>query len=399
MNLHEYQAKQLLAQYGAVIPFGCVAVSVEEAEAAAAKIHGPWVIKAQIHAGGRGKAGGIQIANQPQELKSKTGELLGKELATRQSGGQGRVVHKVLVEEKISFQKECYLALTTDREKAVVSILASRHGGMEIEEMAQKHPEDIWVEPIDPLTGVRSFHIRRVAKALGVNGKEAVSVGTLLKQLYGLYTELELSILEINPLVFGEGIRSKEPEWIVLDAKISADDNALFRHQNLEALRDLNEEDPAETEANRHGLSYVRLNGDIGCMVNGAGLAMATLDEIKNHGLEPANFLDIGGGANSERVAKAIEIITSDARVQVILINIFGGITQCDQVAQGVIDALKGRKRLLPMVVRLEGTRVEEGRKLFQSTSLPITPAGNLSEAAKEIKKHLKHVHSYQQKN
>ncbi len=394
MNLHEYQAKQLLAQYGAAIPFGGMVASAEEAEAVAAKFQGPWVIKAQVHAGGRGKAGGVQIVNQLQELKSKAGELLGKELATHQSGSQGKVVRKILVEEKVSFQKECYLALTTDREKAAVSILASRHGGMEIEEMAQKHPKDLWVEPVDSVTGVLSFQIRRVAKALGVNGKETAPLGTLLKQLYKLYTESELSLLEINPLVFGKGVKSKEMEWIALDAKMSADDNALFRHQNLEALRDFDEEDPAEVEANKHGLSYVRLNGNIGCMVNGAGLAMATLDEIKNHGLEPANFLDIGGGANSERVSKAIEIITSDARVQVILINIFGGITQCDQVAQGVIDALKGKKKLLPMVVRLEGTRVEEGRKLFQSTALPITPVANLSEAAREIKKHLKYVHS-----
>jgi succinyl-CoA synthetase beta subunit len=246
------------------------------------------------------------------------------------------------------------------------------------------------VEPVDSVMGVLSFQIRRVAKALGVNGKETATLGTLLKQLYKLYTESELSLLEINPLVFGKGVKSKEMEWIALDAKMSADDNALFRHQNLESLRDSDEEDPAEVEANKHGLSYIRLNGNIGCMVNGAGLAMATLDEIKNHGLEPANFLDIGGGADSERVSKAIEIITSDARVQVILINIFGGITQCDQVAQGVIDALKGKKKLLPMVVRLEGTRVEEGRHLFQATTLPIISVANLKSAAREIKKLLK---------
>ena len=351
MNLHEYQAKQLLTQYGVAIPFGRMAVSAEEAEEIAVKFQGPWVIKAQVHAGGRGKAGGIKMVNSLQELKSKAAELLGKELVTHQSGSQGKIVRKILIEEKISFQKEYYLALTTDRGKAAVSILASRHGGMEIEEMAQKHPKDLWVEAVDLLTGILSFQIRRVAKVLGVNGKETVHLGILLKQLYKLYTESELSLLEINPLVFGKGIKSKEIEWIALDAKMSADDNALFRHQNLEILRDLNEEDPAEVEAAQYGLSYVRLSGNIGCMVNGAGLAMATLDEIKNHGLEPANFLDIGGGANSERVSKAIEIITSDVRVQMILINIFGGITQCDQVAQGVIDVLKGKKKLLPMIV------------------------------------------------
>ena len=386
MNLHEYQAKQLLSKHGALVPLGHMAASAQEAEDVAKEFHGPWILKAQVHAGGRGKAGGVQIVEKFQQIRQKTESLLGKTLVTRQSSAQGKVVRKVLVEEKVFIRNEYYLALTVDRQRAVVSILASRHGGMEIEEMTQKHPEDLLVEMVDPLTGVLFYQVRRLAKGLGLEGSAIPKLGNLLNQLFHLYNELELSQLEINPLIFGKGVRNQEEGWIVLDAKMVLDDNALFRHQDLEKLRDLDEEDPLEVSAGKYGLSYVRLKGNIGCMVNGAGLAMATLDAIKNQGLEPANFLDIGGGANSERVEKAIEIITSDPHVRIILINIFGGITQCDQVAQGVIEALKGKKKLLPMVVRLEGTRVEEGRNLFQATMLPITPVANLTEAGREIK-------------
>ncbi len=390
MNIHEYQAKQLFSKQGITVPLGRKVTSSQEAEESASFFSGPWVLKAQIHAGGRGKAGGIQMVERLSEVAVTAERLLGQPLVTRQTGSGARTVHKILLEEKISIQKEYYLALAVDRQRGRVALLASPQGGVDIEEIVQKYPDQLKVETVDPMTGILLYQARRMAQALQAPPSEATRLLTLMTQLYKLFIEVDATLIEINPLVLGKSQQRQEIEWIALDAKMSLDDNALYRHPDLAEWRDLDEEDPSEISAAKEGLSYILLEGNIGCMVNGAGLAMATLDEVKNDGLEPANFLDVGGGAGSERVAKALQIITADPRVKAILINIFGGITQCDEVARGVINALRGRKLHTPLVVRLEGTRVEEGRKLFKESGLAIESVSNLSEAAQVIKIQLK---------
>lgn len=386
MNIHEYQAKSLLAKYGVPVPRGRVAYTPKEAETVAADLGGPvWVVKAQIHAGGRGKAGGVKVVKSAAEVPLAVAAMLGKRLVTHQTGPEGKEVKRVYIEEGCDIARELYLGMLIDRVTGRVTLMASTEGGMDIEEVAAKTPEKILRVAIDPATGLQAFHARKLAFGLGLDGKQVGSAVKFMQALYNAFIGLDASLTEINPLVItGAG------ELIALDAKMNFDDNALFRQAAVLQLRDEDEEDPAELEASKHDLNYVKLNGNIGCMVNGAGLAMATMDIIKLYGGEPANFLDVGGGATRERVTTAFKLILSDPNVEGILVNIFGGIMRCDVIAEGVVAAAREVSLHVPLVVRLEGTNVELGKKMLNQSGLPIVSADNLADAAEKIVKAVK---------
>jgi succinyl-CoA synthetase beta subunit len=381
MNIHEYQAKQLLAKYGVEVPKGGVAYTVGEAEQIAKELGGPvWVVKAQIHAGGRGKGGGVKVVKSLDEVKNAADTILGMQLVTHQTGPVGKEVKRVYIEDGCDIARELYLSVLIDRATSRITIMASTEGGMDIEEVAEKTPEKIIKVSIDPATGISGFHARQLAFGLGLEGPQVRSGVKLITSIYNAFVDLDASLVEINPLVVtGAG------DVMALDAKMNFDDNALFRHKDVEELRDEDEEDPAELEAARHELNYIRLDGEIGCMVNGAGLAMATMDIIKLHGSDPANFLDVGGGATKERVTTAFKIILGDEKVKGILVNIFGGIMRCDIIAEGVVAAAKEVSIAVPLVVRLEGTNVELGKEILEKSGLAIIPADDLDDAAKKV--------------
>ncbi len=381
MNIHEHQAKALLAEYGVPVPRGQVAFSVDEAVSAAKELGGPvYVVKAQIHAGGRGKAGGVKVVKSLDEITDVAGEILGRTLVTHQTGPEGREVRRLYVEDGCDIADELYLSMLVDRGTSRVTIIASSEGGMDIEEVAASQPEKILSLAIDPATGLQPYHMRRLAGILGLSGGTAKQLPSFLHSIFTAFTALDASLVEINPLVVtGAG------DLLALDAKMSFDDNALYRHPNVMELRDLSEEDPAEVRASEFDLNYIKLNGEIGCMVNGAGLAMATMDIIELNGASPANFLDVGGSATTERVTEAFKIILSDDNVKGILVNIFGGIMRCDIIAEGVVSAARSLGLDKPLVVRLEGTNVEEGKKIMAESGLSIIPADNLADAATKI--------------
>jgi succinyl-CoA synthetase beta subunit len=383
MNIHEYQAKAVLREFGAPVPRGIPAFTVAEAEKAANELGGPvWVVKAQIHAGGRGKAGGVKVVKSVAEVKREAERLLGSTLVTHQTGPHGKEVRRLYIEEGSAIEKEFYLSMLIDRETSRVAFVASTEGGMDIEEVAHKTPEKIMSFSVDPATGFMPHYARHVANTLGFSrelGKQAESV---LPKLYQTFLAKDMSLLEINPLVV-----TKTGELICLDAKMGFDDNALYRHPDIVALRDITEEDEKEIEASKYDLNYVALDGTIGCMVNGAGLAMATMDIIKLYGETPANFLDVGGGATKEKVSAAFKIITSDHHVKGILVNIFGGIMRCDIIAEGVVAAVKEVGLRVPLVVRLEGTNVALGKEIIAKSNLNVTSADDLDDAAQKIVK------------
>jgi len=383
MNIHEYQAKVVLREFGIPVPRGIPAFSIAEAEKAAHQLGGPvWVVKAQIHAGGRGKAGGVKVVNSIEEVTREAARILGSSLVTHQTGPNGKVVNRLYIEEGSTIEKELYLSALVDRVTSRVAFVASIAGGMDIEEVARERPEKIFAFSIDPATGIMPHHGRRLAQALRLNGELAKQAEGLLAKLYAAFVANDMSLLEINPLVV-----TKTGRLVCLDAKISFDDNALFRHADIVALRDITEEDEKEIEASKYDLNYVALDGTIGCMVNGAGLAMATMDIIKLYGESPANFLDVGGSATKERVAAAFKIITSDPQVKGILVNIFGGIMRCDVIADGVVAAVKEVGLRVPLVVRLEGTNVDKGKEIIATSNLNVTPANDLDDAAQKIVK------------
>jgi succinyl-CoA synthetase beta subunit len=395
MNIHEYQAKSLLQKFGVAVPRGGVAYTAQEARQVAEGLGGGvWVVKSQIHAGGRGAGrfkdkpdgkGGVRLSRSLDEVAANAAEMLGHILVTKQTGAHGREVRRVYVEEGCDIKRELYLGLLIDRTAARVTMMASTEGGMEIEEVAAKHPEKILKVAIDPTTGMQGFHARKIAFGLGLEGKQVQSATKFMLAMYKAFTQLDASIVEINPLVVtGAG------QVLALDAKMNFDDNALFRHEDIEEMRDEAEEDPAETEAAKHGLNYVKLDGNIGCMVNGAGLAMATMDIIKLYGGDPANFLDVGGGATKERVTTAFKLILADPKVEGILVNIFGGIMRCDVIAEGVVAAAREVSLHVPLVVRLEGTNVNLGKKILAESGLPILSADHLGDAAEKIVKAVK---------
>jgi len=395
MNIHEYQGKELLKAYGVAVLDGYVAWTPEEAIEAAKKLPGPvYVVKSQIHAGGRGAGkfkdapegkGGVRLAKSLDEVKEAAEAMLGHTLITKQTGPAGRLVRRIYVEAGCDIKRELYVSLLIDRSVSEVLVMASTEGGMEIEEVAEHHPEKILRAPVDPASGISGFHARKLAFGLGLEGKQVGTFGKFINAIYEAFVALDCAVVEINPLVVtGAG------EIIALDAKVSFDDSALYRHPNVEALRDESEEDPKELEANKHSLNYVALDGSIGCMVNGAGLAMATMDIIKLYGSSPANFLDVGGGATKERVTAAFKIILSDPNVEGILVNIFGGIMRCDVIAEGVIAAAREVKLSVPLVVRLEGTNVQLGKDIMAKSGLPIISADNLADAAEKIVKAVK---------
>jgi succinyl-CoA synthetase beta subunit len=392
MNIHEYQAKELLRRYGVAVPRGFPAFSVDDAAKAAQKLAGEkptsvWVVKAQIHAGGRGKAGGVKVVKSVEAVREEANRLLGSVLVTHQTGPKGQKVGRLYIEEGCDIKRELYLGMLVDRATSRITVMASTEGGMEIEEVAAKHPEKILKTAIDPATGLQPYHARKIAFGLGLSGSQVNSAVKFLMAMYKAFTKLDASIVEINPLVVtGAG------EIMALDAKMNFDDNSLFRQADVQGMRDESEEDPAEREASRHELNYVKLDGNIGCMVNGAGLAMATMDIIKLYGGEPANFLDVGGGATKDRVTTAFKIILSDSNVKAILVNIFGGIMRCDIIAEGIIAAAKEVKLGVPLVVRLEGTNVDLGKKLLAESGLPILSANNLADAAEKVVGALKKV-------
>ncbi|MBI4183742.1 MAG: ADP-forming succinate--CoA ligase subunit beta [Proteobacteria bacterium] len=381
MNIHEYQAKQLLARFGVAVPRGGVAYTPAEAVTVAEGLGGPvWVVKAQIHAGGRGKAGGVKVVRSLEEVREAAKRLIGMTLKTHQTGPEGREVKRVYIEEGCDIARELYLGMLIDRGQGRVTVMASTEGGMEIERVAATHPDRIVRESVDPTVGLAAFQARKLAFALGLEGKQVSAAVRFLIAMYAAFVELDASIVEINPLVV-----TAAGAVVALDAKMGFDDNALFRHKDVEEMRDEDEEDPAELEASRNELNYIKLDGNIGCMVNGAGLAMATMDIIKLHGGAPANFLDVGGGATKERVTAAFKIILSDANVEGILVNIFGGIMRCDVIAEGVVAAAREVSLNVPLVVRLEGTNVELGKKILRESGLRIIPADGLAEAAHKI--------------
>jgi succinyl-CoA synthetase beta subunit len=385
MNIHEYQAKSLLKKYGVTVPRGGVAFNIKEAVGVAEALtldqkEPVWVVKAQIHAGGRGKGGGVKVVKSIDAVESEAKRMLGMQLVTHQTGPQGQKVQRVYVEEGCDIKRELYLGLLIDRASSRVTIMASTEGGMEIEEVAATHPEKIMKVAIDPVTGLQPYHAREIAFGLGLKDKQINKCVSFLQAMYNAFIDLDCAIVEINPLV----VTGKD-DIIALDCKMSFDDNALFRHKDLEDMRDESEEDPAEVEAGKHSLNYVKLDGNIGCMVNGAGLAMATMDIIKLYGGLPANFLDVGGGATKERVTTAFKIILSDSNVQGILVNIFGGIMRCDIIAEGIIAAAHEVKLHVPLVVRLEGTNVDLGKKILAESGLPILSADNLADAAEKV--------------
>lgn len=392
MNIHEYQAKVLLQKFGVAVPKGAVAYTPQEAEKVARGLSGPaYVVKAQIHAGGRGAGrfqdnpsgkGGVRIVKSPEEVGKAAADMLGHVLITKQTGPKGREVKRIYVEEGCDIKRELYLGMLIDRRTSRVTVMASTEGGMEIEEVAHKSPEKILRVAIDPVTGMESFHARKLAFGLGLQGKQIAAATKFMLAMYEAFKSLDASIVEINPLVVtGAG------DVLALDAKMNFDDNALFRHPDIEEMRDEAEEDPTELEAAKHQLNYVKLDGSIGCMVNGAGLAMATMDIIQLYGGSPANFLDVGGGATKERVTAAFKLILSDAHVEGILVNIFGGIMRCDVIAEGIVVAAREVSLQVPLVVRLEGTNVKLGKKILAESGLPILSADNLADAAEKITK------------
>ncbi|HEY5973192.1 MAG TPA: ADP-forming succinate--CoA ligase subunit beta [Geobacteraceae bacterium] len=381
MNIHEYQAKAILRKFGVPVPDGHVCYNGASAREWAKRLgEGPWVVKAQIHAGGRGKGGGVKLARTSEEVRLIARDMLGMTLRTHQTGPEGKVVTRVLVENGCSIARELYVSLLVDRTTSRVTVMASTEGGMDIEEVAAKTPEKIFREAVDPLVGLTGFQSRKLAFSLGLEGKQVAKAVKMFDALYTTFIACDCSLLEINPLVV-----TMEGELLALDAKFGFDDNALFRHLQIGDMRDFDEEDPNEVEASQHDLSYVSLNGNIGCLVNGAGLAMATMDIIKFSGGEPANFLDVGGGATIERVTEAFKIILSDSKVKGILVNIFGGIMKCDVIATGVIEAAKQVSLQVPLVVRLEGTNVELGKKLLAESGLNIVAADGMADAAQKI--------------
>jgi succinyl-CoA synthetase beta subunit len=391
MNIHEYQAKELLAKFGVPVPAGHAAMSVEEAVKAAEQLPGPlWVVKAQIHAGGRGKGkfkelgpdakGGVRLARSIEEVRANAEEMLGKILVTIQTGEHGKQVNRLYVTDGVDIEKEFYLALLVDRSTGRIAVVASTEGGMDIEAVAHDTPEKIETITIDPATGLMPHHGRAVAAALGLTGDLAKQAANVLAKLYDAFIGTDASQIEINPLAITDG-----GKLMVLDAKVGFDNNAEFRHPDLEQLRDISEEDPMEVEASKYDLAYIKLDGDIGCMVNGAGLAMATMDIIKLNGAFPANFLDVGGGASKEKVTAAFKIILSDPAVKGILVNIFGGIMRCDTIAEGIVAAAREVELDVPLVVRLEGTNVEKGKEILANSGLPIVAANDLGDAARKI--------------
>jgi len=381
MNIHEYQAKALLKQYGAPVLEGGVAYTPQEAEQAAQELGGPvWVVKAQIHAGGRGKGGGVKVVKSIDEVKQIASEMIGMQLVTHQTGPEGKEVKRVYIEDGCAIENELYLSLLVDRETSRVAIMASTEGGMDIEEVAEATPEKIFTIDIDPATGLSGYHARQVAYSLGLEGKTASQAVKVITSLYNAFVEKDAALLEINPLVV-----TADGDVVVLDAKMGFDGNALYRHKDVQDLRDPDEEDPMELEAAKHELNYIKLDGNIGCMVNGAGLAMATMDIIKLKGGDPANFLDVGGGATRERVTEAFKIILSDPNVEGILVNIFGGIMRCDVIAEGVVAAAREVSLAVPLVVRLEGTNVEKGKQILADSGLPIVSADDLGDAAVKV--------------
>ncbi|MBU6397437.1 MAG: ADP-forming succinate--CoA ligase subunit beta [Rhodospirillales bacterium] len=395
MNIHEYQGKELLKSFGVAVLDGYVAWTPEEAVDAAKKLPGPvYVVKSQIHAGGRGAGkfkedpngkGGVRLAKSLDEVRDAAAAMIGQTLITKQTGPAGRLVRRVYVESGCDIKRELYLSLLIDRSVSEIVIMASTEGGMEIEEVAEHHPEKILRAPVDPASGISGFHARKLAFGLGLEGKQVGTFTKFVTAMYNAFVALDIAVIEINPLVVtGSG------EIYALDAKVTFDDNSLYRHPQIEALRDEGEEDAKELEANKYSLSYVALDGSIGCMVNGAGLAMATMDIIKLYGAEPANFLDVGGGATKERVTAAFKIILSDPNVEGILVNIFGGIMRCDVIAEGVIAAAREVSLSVPLVVRLEGTNVQLGKDIMAKSGLPIIPADNLADAAEKIVKAVK---------
>ena len=395
MNIHEYQGKQLLSKYGVPVPRGHVAFTVEEAVKAAEELGGSvFVVKSQIHAGGRGAGrfkddpygkGGVRVVTSIEEVRENAEQMLNHVLITKQTGEAGKKVNRLYIEEGCDIAHELYVGMLLDRETSRLTMMASTEGGMEIEEVAEATPEKILKVAIDPATGMLPFHARQLAFGLGLEGKQVSAAVKFMLSMYKAFTDLDCSIVEINPLVVtGSG------DVIALDAKINFDDNALYRHKDIEAMRDESEEDPAELDAAKHELNYIKLDGSIGCMVNGAGLAMGTMDIIQLYGGSPANFLDVGGGATKERVTKAFKIILSDDNVEGILVNIFGGIMRCDIIAEGVVAAAREVSLKVPLVVRLEGTNVEQGKQIMTNSGLPIISGDNLADAAAKIVKAVK---------
>ena len=381
MNIHEHQAKQLLGGFGVPVPRGNAVFSVDDAVTAAKELGGPvYVVKAQIHAGGRGKAGGVKVVKSIEGVSEAANDILGKVLVTHQTGPEGREVRRLYIEDGCDIASELYISLLVDRASSRVTIIASSEGGMDIEEVAANQPDKIISLGIDPATGLQPHHVRRIARVLGLEGTTTKQLPAFLASLYKAFGDLDASLIEINPLVVtGAG------DLLALDAKMSFDDNALYRHKDVLELRDLTEEDPAEVKASEFDLNYIKLDGDIGCMVNGAGLAMATMDIIQLHGASPANFLDVGGGATTEKVTEAFKIILTDDNVKGILVNIFGGIMRCDIIAEGVVMAARNLGLTKPLVVRLEGTNVAEGKKIMAESGLDIIPADDLADAAAKI--------------
>jgi succinyl-CoA synthetase beta subunit len=389
MNIHEYQAKEILREFGAPVPRGIPAFSVDEAVKAAEQLGGPvWVVKAQIHAGGRGKGGGVKVVKSVEDVRREAERMLGMTLVTHQTGPHGRVVRRLYIEEGSAIDRELYLSALVDRGSSRIAFIASTEGGMDIEAVAKETPEKIQTFTVDPVSGYSAYVGLEIATALKMRGDQAKQCGTLIKTLFDAFLAKDMSLLEINPLVV-----TKDSDVVCLDAKINFDDNALFRHKDVAVLRDPDEEDPMEREAAKYELSYVKLDGSIGCMVNGAGLAMATMDIIKLYGEEPANFLDVGGGASKEKVTAAFKIILSDPNVKGILVNIFGGIMRCDIIAEGIIAAAHEVKLSVPLVVRLEGTNVELGREILAKSGLPIVSGSDLADAAQKIVSAVRSAH------
>ncbi|MCY4288000.1 MAG: ADP-forming succinate--CoA ligase subunit beta [Aestuariivita sp.] len=391
MNIHEYQAKALLRSYGAPVSDGRVVLKAEDAKTAASALDGPlWVVKAQIHAGGRGKGtfkeidagteGGVRLTKSVEEAAEEARKMLGRTLVTHQTGAAGKQVNRIYIEDGSQVATEMYLALLVDRQSRRVTFVCSTEGGMDIEEVAEQSPEKILSFAVDPATGYQAYHGRRIAFMLGLQGKQIKQCVSLMSTLYAMFTEHDMEMLEVNPLIVTDGGDLK-----CLDAKMSFDSNALYRHPDIAELRDTTEEDPKELEASKYDLNYIALDGEIGCMVNGAGLAMATMDIIKLYGSEPANFLDVGGGATKEKVTEAFKIITSDPNVKGILVNIFGGIMRCDVIAAGVVDAVREVGLEVPLVVRLEGTNVEKGKEIINTSGLDVIAADDLRDGAEKI--------------
>jgi succinyl-CoA synthetase beta subunit len=381
MKIHEYQGKELLARYGVPVPRGIPAMSVDEAMAAAEKLGGPvWVVKAQIHAGGRGKGGGVKVAQSMAEVKERATQILGMQLKTHQTGPEGQKVRRLYIEEGADIQKEYYVSCVTDRATQKVAFIASSEGGMDIEEVAHSHPEKIIKVFVDPATGLTNEQAKGLSDGIGIPANSTAQAVDVLQKLYRCYMETDASLVEINPLN-----RDSKGNIIALDAKFNFDSNALFRHEDIVAYRDLDEEDAAEIEASKFDLAYISLDGNIGCLVNGAGLAMATMDTIKLFGAEPANFLDVGGGATPEKVTEAFKIMLKNPKVKAILVNIFGGIMKCDTIATGVITACKAVNLSVPLVVRMKGTNEELGKKMLAESGLPIISADTMAEAAQKV--------------